>query len=60
MEGLVRAHKQIAATAVLDGAAKNGLAENAWPWFLGFCGVLTIFVYREALRFMLWARSWNY
>lgn len=48
------------ATAAGDGMGSDGLAENAWPWFMGFCGMLVIFVYREALRLMLWARSLNY
>lgn len=41
-------------------AAPCGIAENAWPWIAGFCGILTGLLYREALRFMMWARSMNW
>lgn len=60
MDDFVQSRKQASATALVRGAASNGLADNAWPWFIGFCGALTIFLYREALRLMLWARSLNY
>jgi hypothetical protein len=52
--------EQTAARVAAEDEARSSLAESAWPWFVGFCGVLTIFLYREALRFMLWARSLNY
>lgn len=60
MNEIIRTRERTAATAALDAAAQGGVAENAWPWFMGFCGMLTIFLYREALRLMLWARSLNY
>jgi hypothetical protein len=53
------ADRSVVQAAVYD-VAQNSLAQNAWPWIVGFFGVLTIFLYREALRFMLWARSLNY
>jgi hypothetical protein len=60
MDDFVRSPKQASATPAVHGVSGNGLAENMWPWFIGFCGMLTIFLYREALRLMLWARSLNY
>jgi hypothetical protein len=41
-------------------AAPRGIAESAWPWFVGFCGIVTIFLYRESFRLMMWARSINW
>jgi hypothetical protein len=52
--------EQSAVQVAACDVAQNGLAGNTWPWVVGFLGVLTIFLYREALRFMLWARSLNY
>jgi hypothetical protein len=45
---------------VAAGQATRGLAESAWPWIIGFCGVLTMFLYRETLRLTMWARSWSW
>ena len=60
MDELIRSHKAEPGTAVVNNAAEDGAEEIAWPWFIGLCGMLTIFLYRESLRFMLWARSLNY
>jgi hypothetical protein len=40
--------------------APCGIAESAWPWFAGFLGIVTIFLYRETFRLMMWARSMNW
>ncbi len=41
-------------------AAPHGIAEGAWPWLAGFLGIVTIFLYREAFRLMMWVRSMNW
>ncbi|MFZ0336242.1 MAG: hypothetical protein WAN10_05090 [Candidatus Acidiferrales bacterium] len=46
--------------SALAEAAPRGIAESAWPWFAGFLGIVTIFLYREAFRLMMWARSMNW
>jgi hypothetical protein len=51
---------QLVADATVNEPGPCGIAENAWPWIAGFCGILTGLLYREALRLMMWARSMNW
>jgi hypothetical protein len=60
MNNFAKSRDMAPLVATLDESRPRGLGESSWMWFAGFCGVLTIFAYREVLRLMMWARSWNW